>query len=266
MRTAILVFSLSVAGCASAPPASSPTPLTSAQIDAPDAEHVDAFFKALRANDGAQIEATLARSPKLAEAHNAKGRSAFVVALGRNVGEGFTPPQKNRALAAILARRPTLDAIEAAGAGDLARVDAEIVRDPAYVRRVHAIGWTALHFAAFGGQPRVIERLLAAGAELEARAKNEFANTPLQVGLLTEQVEVTRFLLARGANVNAKQAEGFTALHEAAQAGSAPLVQLLLDAGADPRAKAENGDTPIDTARRAKRDDVVRLLESRTTT
>src|SRR4051812_18621390 len=50
---------------------------------------------------------------------------------------------------------------------------------------VHAIGWTPLHFAAFGGNLAAVRLLLDHGAAIEQPAANKFANTPLHVALLT---------------------------------------------------------------------------------
>ena len=283
MRTHVLPLSAILAACASAQtpgstsssappptsittsPPSGPAPATSTSATsstAPDAATVTDFFTAIRGGDDAKVEALLAQFPALADARSPKGRSAFLVALARPVGETFVRPQENRVLAAILARHPTLDALEAAAAGDVARVELEIERDPAYVRAVHAFGWTPLHLAAFGGQPRVAELLLAHGAEVDARAKNEFANTPLQVGLLTAQEEIARLLVAHGANVNAKQNEGFTALHEATQSGKLAIMRFLLDAGADANATSEKGVTPLSLAIKRKNDEAAALLRA----
>jgi len=162
-----------------------------------------------------------------------------------------------------------LDAFEAAAAGDLDRVADEIRKDRTFVERTHPLGWTALHFAAFGGQPKIVELLLAHGAKVDAIAQNRFANTPLLVGLLTRQGEVARVLLAHGADVNFKQGEGITALHEAAQSGDLDTVRMLLDAGADPKTRSgklddgSQGVSPRDMAQKAGHGDVVALLVSR---
>jgi len=240
MRSHLLPAAFVLAtGCAAeaAPPAQpprAPAPPAVVATAPPSDADVAAFFAALREAKDDDALALLAKYPALASAHDAKGASAFRVALGRIVGDSFTPPEKNRPLAAILAQRPPLDALEAAAAGDEARVRAELAADPGYVRRRHQTGWTPLHLAAFGGQPRVVTILLDHGAEIDARAENRFDNTPLQVALLTSQLEVARVLVRRGAGIDLIQAEGFTALHEAAFAGDAAIVELLLDAGASP--------------------------------
>jgi ankyrin repeat protein len=249
-----------------ATPTANPGPAVAA---APDEPTRAAFFQALERNDEGAALAMLAKTPALANAHTPRGTSAYFAALGRIVGKGFLRPQDNRVAAAVLALHPELDAFDAAAAGDAARVRQELAADPSYVTRVHRLGWTPLHFAAFGGQPQIVELLLARGAAVDAVARNHFANTPLLVGLLTRQGEVARVLLAHRADVNFKQGEGVTALHEAAQSGDLDVVHMLLDAGADPDARTgklddgTSGRTALDLAREAGHDDVVTLLLSR---
>jgi ankyrin repeat protein len=263
MRISSLVL-VSLAACASqaAPSATPPAP----SAVAPPRDDKEAFFDAVRRGDDDAAIAALQRDPSLANARTAKGSSAFAAALARMQGKHFVRPQDNRALAAVLALHPTLDAYESAAAGDVARVEAEIARDPAFPRTVHAKGWTALHFAAFGGQPRVVEILLAHGADINRPAANRFANAPLQVALLTRQTEVVRVLIAHGADVRFKQSENVTALHEAAQSGDVESAKLLLEAGADPNVRTgvlddgSSGLTALDIAKREGHADVVALL------
>jgi uncharacterized protein len=276
MRTpiAIVVASLSFHCGASTPPSPppagpSPSPSPAAASSPPPpaatprADDVAAFFASLRAGKDDDAVALLARVPALAHARDARGTSAFLSALARTVGEGFVRPQDNRPLAAILAQKPALDDFEAAAAGDEARVVAALANDRGYLRRVHALGWVPLHFAAFGGQPRVAELLLARGADPNVRAKNKFDNTPLQVGLLTQQAEVARVLLAHGADVDAQQGEGFTALHEAAFSGDARSAEILLAAGA--KVDVRGGDkkvTALEVAVEQHKDAVAALIRA----
>jgi len=61
-------------------------------------------------------------------------------------------------------------------------------------------------------------------------------------------VKLLRFLLQKGANVNARSGSGNTALHTAALQGGIEAVTLLLEEGADPNAKNDRGRTPLHTA------------------
>jgi ankyrin repeat protein len=68
--------------------------------------------------------------------------------------------------------------------------------------------------------------------------------------------ELARWLLARGANPNARSVLGSqgSALHSAAWEGDLPMARLLVVAGADPRARdPEHGNTPAGWARVAAR-------------
>src|SRR5262245_106306 len=70
-----------------------------------------------------------------------------------------------------------------------------------------------------------------------------------------------RALLARGANVNAAQGDGMSALHWAAYRGDAELADLLLKAGAKTEATTRNGAyTPLHLASKGGHALVVRRL------
>src|SRR5499426_4733913 len=72
------------------------------------------------------------------------------------------------------------------------------------------------------------------------------------------QMEV---LLAKGAQVNARNAHGWTPLHVAAAGGDPAVIALLLQHGADVHAQSHIGTTPLDNATtRGGRKAVIDLL------
>ena len=82
---------------------------------------------------------------------------------------------------------------------------------------------------------RPFARLVAAGADLEARSTNqEFAPeaTPLHSAVAAGRMDNAEVLLEAGANPNARQHGGFTPLMEAEQRGDLDLAELLIRHGA----------------------------------
>ena len=65
-------------------------------------------------------------------------------------------------------------------------------------------------------------------------------------------VDRIRDLIARGADVNAQNYKGQTALHCAARAGFVEVVSLLLDHGAEVDLRDSAGHTPLMTALRSR--------------
>jgi uncharacterized protein len=238
-------------------------PLAAAAAAAAKPDYVEQLFTAIRENRAAEVKRLLDANPSLAAARNAKGASALTAALFVQSGEGFVPPSKNAILSDLTAHGAPIDRFEAAALSGRVRVAKEIDADPAYLTAESSFGWAPLHFAAYAGNLDVAKLLLDRGADINRRANTKFRNTPLQVSLLTGQEEMAALLVARGADVRIEQAEGFTALHEAAQIGSEKVIALLLDAGADPNSRGQDGRTPLGMARKAGHEGAAKLLQAR---
>ena len=139
---------------------------------------------------------------------------------------------------------------------------------------------TPLDYAAHAGHSEVVGLLLKAGAELEARSEPG-GNTPLISALKAgtclkgkkprKQGEgALAQLIAAGANANARQRDGDTALLVAISTGRLHLVTMLLDAGADPNlpsaavdgasATTEEGCTPLIAAAAYGEPEMARVL------
>ncbi|HYY51984.1 MAG TPA: ankyrin repeat domain-containing protein [Myxococcales bacterium] len=220
-----------------------------------------AFLAAVRAQDLARVERMLAENPSLASARDEKG-SAVGAALGARRGDGFVPRRQNRVLDAVLRHGPKLTPWEICAIGTAEQVRAEISSDPALVKTYAPNGWTPLHAAAFADNAAAAALLLAAGAEVNARAKNKFDNTPLQVAMLSQASDAAKVLIAHGAEVDARMSEGATALHEAAMNGDVVSIRMLLAAGADPSLTMPDGKTAVDLAKKAKHQEAARVLQT----
>jgi ankyrin repeat protein len=93
------------------------------------------------------------------------------------------------------------------------------------------------------GSVRVARALLSRGANVDAR--DACGETALILAARYGRGEVLRVLLNHGAAVDACNNCGHTPLHEAARTGNVDAVHLLLDAGAAVNVRSRNGETPL---------------------
>lgn len=98
------------------------------------------------------------------------------------------------------------------------------------------------------GDATLIHDRLADNADVNA-VDSQFGVTPLAWAVLRGDVETTRLLIDRGADVMGRNRDGATPLHGAAFLGKVKAAELLLDKGADPLAKSLSGDLPIAATR-----------------
>ncbi len=142
--------------------------------------------------------------------------------------------------------------------GDVAEVE-RLLAQGADVNAKGEYGSTPLHVAAEKGDVKIAEMLLAKGATLDDRV--DYAGTPLRIAAVYGNVEVMRLLIAKGADVEAREPlGGSTPLHDAALQGQLEAATLLVETGADPNAKDSLGDTPLCFAALKGYGDVVALL------
>ena len=88
--------------------------------------------------------------------------------------------------------------------------------------------------------------------------------TPLHTAAACNEIEAVAALISHGADVNARQQDGWTPLMWASYCGYAKVVEALLDAGADKELKSNKwGRTALDIARNNNKGDVVAVLERR---
>ena len=141
-----------------------------------------------------------------------------------------------------------LDPWEAAAVGDVARLGALVARDPACAETPAADGMAPLHLAAYFRQPEAARLLLELGADPDLESSNPARLRALHAAAAAGHGGILRLLLERGAEVDAAQHGGWTALMSCAKRGDVELVTLLLDHGADPARQADSGETAADLA------------------
>lgn len=163
----------------------------------------------------------------------------------------------------ILARRPALATeadmgrtllAEAAGRWDVPRVEALLAAGSG-ARTPDGLGHDALYRAANAQWPEreaegraVVGLLIEHGADVNA-VGGPGRITALHAAARRGTIEIAAALLAGGADIEAQDAKGETALRRAVNCGKERMVRLLLAHGADPRSQDKRGRSVVDAAR-----------------
>lgn len=216
------------------------------------------IFEAIETGDLEQARELVASDPQLGKQRGPDGVSALLTALyhGRTeIAEELVRPA------------PRLDVFEAAAYGETSRLRGLLDEDPAAATAWSPDGFQPLGLAVFFGHVDAARLLLEHGAEVNQPARHaQIKAAPIHSATAatdaSARLELTRLLLARGADANAAQEGGFTPLHAAAQHGDAELARLLLDHGADRSAATEDGRTAAAIAREQGQTEVAGLLEA----
>jgi ankyrin repeat protein len=166
--------------------------------------------------------------------------------------------------AAVVSAKASNDAafIEAAGKGQLDKVR-ELLAAGAKIDARNGNGYTGLSLAAWRGHAAVVEFLLDSGAN--PNLANEDNKAPLHWASIDKnRAGIVTALLAKGAKVDGRDKQGFTALMVAAMNNRVDTVEALIAGGADVNAKSNNGTTALKLAKGGfplPRFELVRILE-----
>lgn len=165
-------------------------------------------------------------------------------------------------IAFLLTQGVELDFFGALVLGRVKEVRAYLQADPglANAKNPYAHFYPALFFAAISDQLEVAELLVEFGADVNIE---ERGFTALHGAASFGRTRMVEWLLANGANVNALMPYGGTPLHLAAYGGHLPVADLLLQQGADPRIRTKDGDTAAEKAREKGHDLLADLLLGR---
>jgi ankyrin repeat protein len=216
------------------------------------------FLKFIQRGATVEVADAVASDPSLIEWRDAQGVSSLMwsVYSGQVLVRDF--------LLVELQRTGTpLDIFEAAATGNIPALKAALDGAPNLAREFSTDGWTPLHLAAAFGTPEAAQLLLEHGAPVDAVAKNPQANQPLHAALaLGRNPETIRLLLAAGADPNARQTAGYTALFSAAAANRRDLAEILIEHGADPALQNDFGQTASSFARDRSHTELADRLDS----
>jgi ankyrin repeat protein len=216
------------------------------------------FVKIIQTGATSEIATAAGADPGLVEARDAQGISALLwsVYAGQTMVRHYLLTQ-------LAARGILLDVFEAAAVGDVLRLEDILTADPGASHSFSGDGWTALHLGAGFGPPEATDMLLQHGAQVDAISRNAQRNQPLHAAVaLSRNAETVRLLLAHGADPNAMQVGGFTALFSAATANRRDLAEMLIENGARADHRCDLEKTAADFARERGHSELADWLDS----
>jgi len=212
-----------------------------------------AMATAVAKGDLAEVNALLAANPRLVNTLNDQRLPVVVTALYNGQPE----------IAAVLQQAGArLDLFAATAVGRFDLVQEELTTWPEDVNEYSRDGFTPLQLACYFGHEDMALWLIDHGADVHAVARNAFKIQPIHAAAASGSLKMLRALLAAGADVNARQQEGFTPLHTAADRNDAAMAELLLAHGADLHAESAKHQTPLALAQARGSHEVASYLQS----
>ena len=201
--------------------------------------NADALFEAVKAGDIVRVKELISADASLVDARTDAGQSAVLAAAYHG---------RKEIADLLVARGATLTLFEACAAGEVERVERLLGDEAAGVNGYSDDGWTPLHLAAFFGHAKVIEALLAHGADVAARSHNSNGNTPLHAALAANRKIIAGLLLGQGADVDASDAGGWRPLHLATFNNNLDSMKALIAQGANIGIGRADETTPLSMA------------------
>lgn len=198
------------------------------------------LFEAIKAGKADEVRQLVAQNPSLTQARDASGASALLVAAYN---------MKPDVVTALLDLGAPVDIFEASVLGKVDRIQEILKSDRGRASEYAPDGFTPVALAAFFGQPAAVQALIAAGADVNAAAKNGLKVAALHAAVAGGKIEIVKAVLEAGADPNAQQQAGFRAIHEAGTKANRALAELLIAHGADPSLPNDAGHSAIDLAR-----------------
>jgi uncharacterized protein len=203
------------------------------------------FLKYVQRGATAEVADAVHDDPSLLTLRDAQGVSPLMWSIYSS-----QPLIRDFLLAQFAEKGIALDLFEAAAVADADALTRRLEFAPESVNDYSPDGWTALHLAAAFGSPEAVRILLAHGAKVDAASRNPQANQPLHAVLaLGRNPETIQLLLEAGANPNARQTAGYTAIFSAAAANRRDLCELLIAHGANPKLENDFNQTAATFAR-----------------
>jgi ankyrin repeat protein len=217
----------------------------------------DAFRRAVLTGDLKTIKQGLDRDAALLYSRDAHGQSVYLLACyaEQTVVASF-----------FESKGLELDVYEAAAGGKVDRVNALLRAAPGMVNMPNLAGDTPLHVAALCHRSEVLENAIAYGPDFAMGNPKRKNATAAHLGLQSapkDAAEAMAFaMIGNGLDPNLATADGDTILHCAARRDYPRVIRLLLQKGANAEAKNAMGQTALDVAVAGGNSNTAALLRS----
>ena len=119
-----------------------------------------------------------------------------------------------------------------------------LLRAKVDINALNAEGLSSLHWAVINGNIEVTKLLIEKGANIEIKDSG-CGSSPLLFACQNGRTKIVKFLIEKGADINTKNSKGSNAIHFAAQSGKTEIVDFLLQNGLEINMKDNNGENPL---------------------
>jgi uncharacterized protein len=183
----------------------------------------DAIVEAVKAGDAGRVRELLTSDPSLVRARTPEGVSVVCLAMYHRKPE----------IAEILtAGRDDLDLHEACTVGDGERVRQLVSSASGSIDDFSPDGFAPIALAAYFGHPEIVGILAAAGADVNAQARNPMKVAAIHAAVAARNGKAVDILLRYGADPNLTQQNDITPLQAAVSNKDEGIVAALTAAGA----------------------------------
>lgn len=214
-------------------------------------EPLDALLAAARSGDVEKIKTLVTASPTLINEKNRYGDTPLFAAVENMQLEAAKTLLGAGASVEGMFRRDWRMLHAVAFVGEPGKIAPErrkamavlLIEHGADASGANDAGTTPLHMAVLRGRMELLETLVAAKANINAKDIKE--STPLHFAARFNQPKVIEWLVKHGANPNAPDRMGNTPLHDAVHRFKKEAFYALIKAGADPNARNDLRRTPL---------------------
>lgn len=208
------------------------------------------IFEAIKSRDDEALTKIIAENPLSV---NETENNAKPLAIAKYYG-------KESAIEILLKNGYKTDFFEDCMLGNHVQALQAINQDPGLINGFSADGFHALGLACFFGHAKLASHLLEEGADPNLPVLNPLKVTAIHAAAANGNIEIVQLLIAASVDVNAREASGFTALHTVAMENKPEIAAALIQAGASPDAQNDAGDTPRTLAQQAGHQEILAIF------